>query len=105
MHDRINRPRRRLLLLIPAVPAAALGHSYLARAEEKSRLDPDSDQAKNFRYVQEANNAADDARKSGAHCANCTHFHGSEGDTWSSCNIFPDHLVHAGGWCTAWVGG
>ncbi|BFT31928.1 high-potential iron-sulfur protein [Alteromonas sp. D210916BOD_24] len=39
----------------------------------------------------------------GAQCANCMYVQGDEGEQHRPCNIFPNKLVNAEGWCSAWV--
>jgi hypothetical protein len=36
-------------------------------------------------------------------CHNCALYGGTEEDAMAPCSIFQNRLVHAGGWCNAWV--
>ncbi|MDP2532896.1 high-potential iron-sulfur protein [Photobacterium damselae subsp. piscicida] len=36
-------------------------------------------------------------------CANCALIQGKDGDEWRPCAIFPDKLVNANGWCSAYA--
>lgn len=98
----INKPRRRFVFWLTAAPVASLASSALVRAEQKPRLDPSSDRAQKLNYTHDADAVDNPDREPGARCENCTHFHGSDGESWNSCNIFPDSRVHAKGWCAAW---
>lgn len=98
----IRWPRRRFLTLVGSTPVLVLGYSLGARASDKPRLDPESERAQKLQYTHDAKTAEHPDREPNARCANCTHFHGDKGDTWSSCNIFPNHEVKANGWCTSW---
>jgi len=37
--------------------------------------------------------------KPGQKCANCLQSKGKAGDAWLGCNLFPNKLVNANGWC------
>ena len=37
--------------------------------------------------------------KPGQKCANCVQGKGKAGDAWLGCNLFPNKLVNAEGWC------
>ncbi|MCA1778394.1 MAG: high-potential iron-sulfur protein [Xanthomonadaceae bacterium] len=37
------------------------------------------------------------------YCKNCTLFQSSDGNEWGPCTVFPGKLVHANGWCSAYV--
>lgn len=95
-----SRGRRRFIRLalsgVMAVPVTRV------LGADTPRLDPESERARQFGYTHDAASTSNPARKEGARCANCTHFHGDAGDEWSTCNIFPEHQVNADGWCSAW---
>lgn len=39
----------------------------------------------------------------GQTCSTCQQLQGRAGQTWRPCNLFPDALVNANGWCKAWT--
>lgn len=98
--------RRRFIRLLAAsavaAPVAGLAGTGEARAAELPKLDPESERARQFSYTHDAAATEDPGRKPGARCANCTHFRGDADTTWAPCNIFPEHRVNAGGWCSSW---
>ena len=69
-------------------------------AEELPRLRPESPEALDVGYVQDARRA-DAARgyRSGQACANCNLVAGNPKAEWRSCGMFPGHAVAATGWC------
>lgn len=69
-------------------------------AEELPRLRPESPQAADAGYVQDARRA-DAARgyRSGQACANCNLVAGDPKAEWRSCGMFSDQAVAAAGWC------
>ncbi len=79
-----------------AVTACAILGSRLAAAGgHLPKLDPDSTQAKTFKYVHASTT-------DGQWCSNCQLFQGGAKE-WGECAIFPGKEVAAKGWCTAWV--
>lgn len=106
MNENRIDPRRRRFLRMAAVGALAAPVTFpfarRAAAGDKPKLDPDSEKARQLSYTHDAESTDNPARKADARCANCTHFHGDSGTAWASCNIFPEHLVNANGWCTSW---
>lgn len=103
MSEQYADPERRrfMRLTVAGAIAGVLGTSTAASAA-KPKLDPESDRARQLDYTHDAESSDNPARKEGAHCANCTHFHGDADARWASCNIFPEHRVNADGWCTSW---
>lgn len=101
-----DRHRRRFIRFALAgalaAPFAALPGTRNANAADKPKLDPASDMARRLSYTHDAESTDNSARKADARCANCTHFRGDTDTRWASCNIFPEHLVNADGWCTSW---
>ena len=98
--------RRRLLAQalagIAAVPAAALVAREAAAAELLPETDPT---AQTLGYVADAskvNPKLNPTYKVGQHCANCLQYTGKAGDGTGGCNIFPNKLVSAKGWCRVW---
>lgn len=101
-----RRDRRRFLRLAVAgglAAPAALVTSRTAGAAGRPRLDPDSKRARQVDYTPAAASSDNPRREAGATCRNCVHFRGGAGDDWATCNVFPDHLVGANGWCEAWI--
>lgn len=39
----------------------------------------------------------------GQTCSTCLQLQGRVGQAWRPCNLFPDTLVNANGWCKAWT--
>lgn len=103
-HD--TDPRRRRFLrgaAAGAVTVPVFGLLGTATAADKPKLDPGNGQAKALNYVHEASEASDNpAFQEGANCANCVHWTGGDA-AWGGCNLFPNHVVSANGWCTAWA--
>lgn len=96
-----NQPRRRFLRAAAAVPAVLVAGAPVAYAQPP-KLDPSSQQAKRFKYVNDASNAPSKLHQEGAHCANCVQWMGGDAQ-WGGCKIFPGKRVNRNGWCTAWV--
>ncbi|SEQ15253.1 High potential iron-sulfur protein [Ectothiorhodospira magna] len=108
MTDRDNNlSRRRFLKLgsygLLAVPAVAgLGWSTAAQAME--RLSEDDPAAQALNYVHDASAAAGHpAYEEGQNCLNCLLYTDASAMDWGPCTVFPNLLVAAEGWCTAWV--
>ncbi len=71
----------------------------------QEQLDPENAQAKALGYVHDTEQV--DQGKYPTHetsqvCANCQLVQGNDGD-WVGCALFPNKLVNANGWCSAWV--
>lgn len=103
-----SRPSRRAVLrsaaLVATVPVAALVPGRPALAQE--RLSESDPAARALGYVHDAANVDADRYpryEPGQQCSNCNLLQGSEGESWRPCDIFPDRLVAANGWCSAWV--
>ena len=60
--------------------------------------EPDATQVDTSKFPKRAGDAG-----ANQFCHNCALFGGSEGDAMGPCSIFQNRLVHAGGWCNAWV--
>jgi hypothetical protein len=39
----------------------------------------------------------------GAYCDNCMYIKGEDGEEWRPCALFPNNVVAAKGWCSAWM--
>lgn len=99
------RRRRFMGLAVAGVLAAPLAARFgirASRAEDKPRLDPESERAMELSYTHDASSVDSDAREPDARCANCTQFKGDADAQWGPCNIFPGHVVNADGWCSSW---
>ena len=72
-----------------------LGNRLAVAGGHMPKLDPDSTQAKSFKYVH-------DSTTDGQMCSNCQLYQGGA-KAWGECAIFPGKEVAAKGWCTAWV--
>lgn len=97
--------RRFMQLAVSGALGASLAGLLRAppvRGAEKPELDPESEQAQQLSYTHDADSTDSPARKEGANCGSCAHFHGDSDAQWASCNIFPEHLVNADGWCKSW---
>ena len=70
------------------------------QAADQPLLSPDDPAATKVKYTEDASkekNAKDHT------CATCGLYEGPYGSTQGPCQIFPDKLVKAAGWCTAWA--
>ena len=99
--------RRRLLqgalAGLAAVPAATLIARSANAAEPLSESDAT---AKSLAYVADASKVVaktNPTYKPGQICANCIQYTGKAGAADGPCNIFPNKLVKAKGWCKVWV--
>jgi hypothetical protein len=66
------------------------------RAQAQEQLSADDPTAKALNYTPSST-------VEGAKCANCMYVQGADGEQYRPCNIFPNKLVNADGWCSAWV--
>jgi len=41
--------------------------------------------------------------RKGERCSTCAQLLGEAGQAWRPCNLFPNALVNADGWCRAWT--
>lgn len=101
-----SRTRRRFLKTGAAAAGAVAICPLLpmtsTRAAEMPKLDVNDPTAKALQYVPDA--AQSKARLSAEQfCHNCLQYEGAEGAEWGPCKIFPGKLVHANGWCAAYV--
>lgn len=85
--------------------AAALGPFALARltaskAADQPLLSPDDPAAVKVKYTEDATEAK---TAKGNKCSTCSLYEGTYNSTQGPCQIFPDKLVKAAGWCTAWA--
>ena len=70
--------------------------SVALRANAQEQLQADDPSAKASNYT--AASTVD-----GAKCNNCMYIQGADGEQHRPCAIFPNKLVNANGWCSAWV--
>jgi hypothetical protein len=109
MTETMSREARRrfLKLALAGVAAAPLsGALGLRRAHAQEEVSPDEEMAKELGYVEDASQVDASAWPTYAEdqtCANCQLFHGQQGEQTGPCDIFGGNLVHAAGWCSAWV--
>ena len=66
------------------------------RAQAQEQLSADDPTAKALNYTPSST-------VEGSKCANCKYVQGADGEQYRPCNIFPNKLVNADGWCSAWV--
>ena len=100
------QPKRRTFLLTIAGAATTLGairSAQSAASEPVSETDP---QAQALGYKTDATKA--DKSKfpkfaPGQACSSCQLYQGKAGDATGPCPLFPNKLVAAAGWCSAWV--
>lgn len=88
--------RRDFLKLSAATAGATLIPVHNLYAQEEEQLSPDDPQAKALNYVEKS-------EKEGQYCNNCVHAKGDLESEWVGCNIFPNKLVKAEGWCNVWA--
>jgi hypothetical protein len=100
---RENNPTRRRfvgkLLLSAALTPVALSRFETARSADQPLLNPDDPTAVKVKYTEDA--TKEKAAK-GNKCGACGLYEGTYDSTQGPCQIFPDKLVKAAGWCTAW---
>jgi hypothetical protein len=101
---RIDARRRRLLQIsVAALGASTLGVSADAQPAKLSESDP---QAVALGYKTDTKKV--DKAKYPKHtpaqmCKNCQFFQGKPADQMGPCPLFGGKLVHATGWCSAYV--
>ncbi len=97
--------RRSVVKSLPLVAAGAVLASRPARAEPQ-KLSVTDPAAIALAYVEDA--SAVDPKKhpqyvKGSNCENCLQLEGKSGQAYRPCVLFPDKLVAAKGWCSAWT--
>ncbi len=99
--------RRTFMQLSAAATAGAFLHtSRDASAQDMPQADPESDASKALKYTHDASTVDPADRLQPAEdqtCANCMLIQGNEGDEWRPCPLFPNQVVAAAGWCSAWA--
>jgi len=104
-HHAPDNSRRRFIKLTAIGLAAAPCANILlsGRTAHAADLISESDpSAAALAYVADATKSDKRTDKT-ALCSNCGLYTGKEGEETGPCAIFPGKLVHANGWCTAWV--
>lgn len=100
------QPKRRVFLLSAAGAASALAVSGFTFAQGAAPLSETDPQAQALGYKTDATKA--DKVKfpkyaAGQMCGNCQLYQGKPSDATGPCALFPNKLVAAKGWCSAWV--
>lgn len=109
MAESTSRQARRRFLKLAAAGAAAApicGRLMLRGAHAQERVEEDDEMAQQLGYVHDAGEVDPGqwpSYEEGQLCSNCQLFHDQEGEEWGPCDIFGGNLVHANGWCSAWV--
>ncbi|MGE0115581.1 MAG: high-potential iron-sulfur protein [Steroidobacteraceae bacterium] len=99
---RLNRRRLLGQALLGTVAIGIVGEDSEAVAAKLSAADP---LAARLGYIEDASKV--DAKrfatyKSGQTCANCVSIKLRYG-FWRPCKLFPNYVVSAKGWCSAWA--
>lgn len=103
MTSETNTTRRRFvqkLMLGATLTPLTLARLDASRAADQPLLSPDDPAAAKVRYTEDA--TKEKSAKDHT-CATCGLYEGAYGSTQGPCQIFPDKLVKAAGWCTAWA--
>ena len=101
--------RRELLARIAVATVAGTVATVTPAAEDDAsshRVDPADANAVALGYVEDATRVDASRFKSyrpGQSCASCSQIQGAAGAEWRPCLLFPDKLVKAAGWCSAYV--
>jgi len=103
MTHETNSSRRRFvqkLALGATLAPLVLTRLQVGNAAEQPLLSPDDPAATKVRYTEDGSKekSAKDHK-----CATCGLYEGTYNSTQGPCQIFPDKLVKAAGWCTAWA--
>jgi hypothetical protein len=93
-----NRTRRRFLQ--KWVLGATLTRLSTSQAADQPLLSPDDPAAVKVKYSEDA---AKEKSAKGNKCATCGLYEGTYNSTQGPCQIFPDKLVKAAGWCSSWA--
>jgi hypothetical protein len=83
-----------------AVAPVALSRVSVSVAADQPLLSPDDPAASKVKYTEDAGKDKD---AKGNKCATCGLYEGAYNSTQGPCQIFPDKLVKAAGWCTSWA--
>lgn len=85
---------------LAAIPVVSLGISTAAAAE---RLDESSPEAQALNYKHDGASVDHPSHADGQKCINCLLYTDPSATEWGGCAVFPNKLVNANGWCTAYV--
>jgi hypothetical protein len=100
----VDRSRRSLLqkltLGVPLIPLAAY-QLHAEAAADMPLLSTGEKEAKTYKYVEDASKAQ--GAIPGSTCANCALYQGHSGSLTGPCQIFPNKVVKAAGWCSSWA--
>jgi anaerobic selenocysteine-containing dehydrogenase len=98
-----HNPSRRKFVQQWALGAAltplALARVTVSRAADQPLLSPDDPAATKVKYTEDATK---EKSAKGNKCSTCGLYEGTYNSTQGPCQIFPDKLVKAAGWCSAW---
>jgi len=86
-------------LLGAALTPVGLAHLSVSAAADQPLLSPDDPAATKVKYTEDASK---EKNAKGNKCATCSLYEGTYNSTQGPCQIFPDKLVKAAGWCTSW---
>ncbi|HWM68154.1 MAG TPA: high-potential iron-sulfur protein [Steroidobacteraceae bacterium] len=98
-----NPTRRRFVqtwLLGASLAPLALSRFTTSRAADQPLLSPDDPAAVKVKYTEDATK---EKNTMGHKCATCALYEGTYSSTQGPCQIFPDKLVKAAGWCSSWA--
>lgn len=87
-------------LLGTTLTPVALAHLTQSRAADQPLLSPDDPAAVKVKYTEDA---TQEKAAKGNKCSTCGLYEGTYNSTQGPCQVFPDKLVKAGGWCSAWA--
>jgi len=109
MSDPAESQARRRFLKIAVVgaavaPVAAVLLPRIARADDMAHLDPNDPTAKALGYTEDASTAkGNPVYKAGSSCQGCNFFKGHGEMAYAPCDLFPNKVVSAKGWCASWT--
>lgn len=98
-----NQSRRNFvqkLALGTALAPLALARLTASQAADQPLLSPDDPAAVKVKYTEDATK---EKNTMGHKCATCALYEGTYNSTQGPCQIFPDKLVKAAGWCSSWA--
>jgi hypothetical protein len=81
------------------VPVALTGFDE-SRAADQPLLSPADPDAAKVKYTEDASK---EASAKGNKCATCGLYEGPNNSTQGPCQLFPNKLVEAAGWCNSWA--
>ena len=87
-------------LLGATVAPVVLTRVTVSMAADQPLLSPDDPAATKVKYTEDASK---EKSAKGNKCATCSLYEGAYNSTQGPCQIFPDKLVKAAGWCTSWA--